>query len=271
MKKILIALLAVLLSTAVLAAGCGKKSESAGAKAILEKTQAASEKIKSLKANGEAVMSTPQSEVKETRMAFDMESNIISRSDVELRMTSTDESGARSDVYVVDGWAYTYSAGTGWIKQKVENAEELGAGALMTPGQVSEISKFAEKLEQLPDEGDNYVISFEVGTRFFEQALEGAEGSGMDEETMEAAKALMKGIEMSMVLKVDKNTYFPSETTVKMSTAALPMLGEADVSLKMTFLDYNQPVTVALPAEAQSARELPGGMPGGLPIPGLGF
>ncbi len=273
MKRIIIAFVAVLLVAAAVAAGCGKKSEApSGAKAILDKSQSVADQIKSLKANGDAVVNTPQSEVKETKMTFEMEGNIISKTEVNARISATDQSGKKTDAYIVDGWAYSYSATTGWVKQKVEDAQEF---ALMTPNQINELSKYAEDAKQLPDEGNNYVISFNVGSKFFEQTLEGAEksdSSPADPQTLEMAKALFKSLNMSMVMKIDKTTYYPSETTVKMSADSVPILGKTDVALKMLFTGYNQPVDVTLPPEAQAARELPAGTSGGLPtIPGLGL
>lgn len=276
MKKFTIALLALFFVTSVVLVGCGKKKESTGAEAILKKSQAVADDIKSLRASGDAVINTPESEVQETKMTFEMEGNIISETEVNAKITAIDEDGKRTDAYIVDGWAYSYSPTTGWVKQKVEDAQDFGAGALMTPNQISELSKYAEELKQLPDEGNNYVLSFKVGTRFFEQAFQGAEeaagGSApTDQETLEMAKALLKGLNMTMTMKIDKTTHFPSETRVSMSAETVPILGKMDVSLTMRFTDYNKPVDVTLPAEAQAARELPPGA-GGLPsLPGLGL
>lgn len=275
MKKITVALVAATMIVAALVAGCGKKPESGGAKAILDKSQAAAREVKSLKATGDALIKTPESEVKETRMSFEMESNVISDTDVEARITATDEDGSRTDAYIVDGWAYSSSPETGWVKQKIDGAQELGTGALLTPNQVSEFSKYAENAKQLADEGGNFVISFDLGTSFFDQAFEAAgksDGSAPDQEMLEMAKALLETFSMKMVLKIDKKTYYPGEATMKIAADAVPMLGNADITLKMAFTGYNKPVEIVLPAEARAAVEMPEGTSGGLPgIPGLGL
>jgi outer membrane murein-binding lipoprotein Lpp len=281
MKKLVLVVVAVVLVAAVVVAGCGKKSDApTSAQGILDKSQQASQDVKSLKANGSADVLTPDSEVKESKTTFQMEGNIISETDVEAKIVATDQSGEKTEAYVMDGYAYSYSPTTGWVKQKVDSAAELGGG-MMTPGQLTNLSKYAENLEKLPDEGNNYVISFDVGSKFFEEALEGADftssSSPSSEEEqnaqamVELAKQMLAGLKMNIVMKIDKTTYLPSETAVKMSLKDAPMLGDMTVDMTMNFSDYDQPVTVSLPPEAQNAQEMPS-TAGGIPsIPGLGI
>jgi hypothetical protein len=166
------------------------------------------------------------------------------------------------------------------VKQKVDSAQELGGG-ILTPGQITGLGKYAENLKELPEEGNNYVLSFDVGSEFFEKTLAGAEQPGSQpasedqqsaQDMVKLAREMLKGLEMSVVMKIDKSTYYPSETTIKMSLKEIPIIGDMSVDMKMAFSNYNEPVTVALPAEAQNAKEIQGGLPGGLPsIPGLGL
>ena len=282
MKKLVLAIIAALLVAAVVVAGCGKKEASApkGAQAILDKSQKASQEVKSLKSSGSADILTPQSEVKESKMTFVMEGNIVSESEVEARITASEDSGKKTDVYIVGGYAYSFDATTGWVKQKVDSAQGLGSG-MLTPGQLTGLGKYAENLKELPEEGNNYVLSFDVGPKFFEKSLadvgqSGSQPAGGDQQSaqdmVKLAREMLKGLKMSVVMKIDKTTYLPSETTIKMSLKEIPIIGNMSVDMKMAFTDYNVPVSVALPAEAQNAKEVPAGLPGGLPgIPGLGL
>ncbi len=282
MKKLVLAIMVMLLIAAVVAAGCGKKEASApkGAQAVLDKSQKASQEVKSLKASGSAAILTPQSEVKESKMTFEMEGNIISESEVEAKITASEDKGKKTEAYIVGGYAYSFDTTTGWVKQKVDSAQELGTG-MLTPGQLTSLGKYAENLKELPEEGNNYVLSFDVGSKFFEKSLTGAEQPGSQpagedqqstQDMLKLAREMLKGLKMSVVMKIDKTTYYPNETTIKMSLKEMPIIGDMSVDMKMAFTDYNKPVSVTLPAEAQNAKELPAGMPGGLPgIPGLGL
>ncbi len=281
MKKLVLAVVAAMLIAVVVLAGCGNKSAApTSAQGILDRSQEASQDVESLKASGSADVLTPDSEVKESRMTFDMEGNIISETEVEAKIVATDDKGEKTEAYVMDGYAYSYSATTGWVKQKVDSAAELGSG-MMTPGQLADMSKYAENLEKLPDEGNNYVISFDVGSKFIEEALEGATATSSAPESEEAqnaqdmielAKQMLAGLEMNIVMKIDKTTYLPSATSVKMSLKDAPLLGDMSVDMAMTFSGYNEPVTVSLPPEAQNAQEIPSAAAGGIPsIPGLGI
>ena len=281
MKKLMLAVVAALVVALLVVAGCGKKSNApTSAQGILEKSQQASKEIKSLKASGSADVLTPDSEVKESKVAFDMEGNIISETEVQAKIVATDEKGEKTEAYIMDGYAYSYNPDTGWVKQKVDSSQQLTSG-FMTPSQLTDLSKYAENLKKLPDEGNNFVISYDVSSKFFEKTLEGtATGSSAPateeekaaQDMVELAKQMLAGLKMTVVMKIDKTTYYPSETKVTMTLKDAPLLGDMSVDMKIAFTDYNQPVTVSLPPEAQNAQEVPSGTAGGIPsIPGLGI
>ena len=279
----MMALTATLLVSALLVAGCGcgKSSKPAtGAQAILDQSQKATADVKSVKAAGTANVITPDSEVKEARTTFEMQGNFISETEVQARIVATDEKGQTTEAYIMDGYAYSYSTLTGWEKQKVDEAQGLSSG-MISPGQVTELSKYAENLEELPEEDGSYVISFDVGSKFFEETLTGAQDQAAEPTTeeqqaaqdmMELAKQMLDGLEMTVVMKIDKETYFPTSIVLEMSLKDAPMLGDMSVEMEVSFSEYNTPVAVVLPEEAKSAPERPSGLPGGLPgIPGLGL
>jgi len=284
MKKLSLVVLVALFVAVLVVAGCGKKEPKAptGAKQILDKSQQVTKDIKSVKGSGSADVLMPQSEEKETKVTFNMESNVISKDDVEVYMVATEQAGEETQVYLVGGYMYSYSPKTGWEKQKVQGAEDLTSAGLLSPSTVSDLSKYAQNVKQLPDEGNNYVISFDVSSQFFEKALSSAQGQQSSAPTSEEQKALqqmtdlmkdmLKGLNMNMVLKIDKTTYYPADAVVTLGIKGAPVIGDMTANLKTAFTDYNKPVTITLPPEARNAPEKASGLPSGIPsLPGLGL
>ena len=279
MKKLGLAVIVALLIAAVVVAGCGKKESKAptGAQAVLSKSQQASKNIKSFKAGGTADLQTPQSEVKANKITYDSQTKVITTSDVETALKATDDKGKTTQVYIVGGYMYSFDTAQGWTKQKVENAEQLTGSNLFSPNQISEMGKYAKNLKQLPDEGNNYVISFDVGTKFFENALAGAGQSSSpsnaqaSKDAMDLIKGMLGGLSMNVVMKVDKTTYYPSSAKINVGLKGAPMIGDLTALTDMAFTGYNEPVTITLPPEAQSAKEVAPSATGLPNIPGLGL
>lgn len=283
MKKLLLGAVVALMVASLVIAGCGKKDSGSpnSASGILTRSEKASQGAKSFKVSGSANVQTPGSEVKETKTTFTGEFNVISSSDVEGHLVAHDEKGQESQAYIQGDYVYTYSASSGWEKQKIQSVKDLSVG-MITPGNLTALTKYAQNVKKLPDEGNNYVISYDVGSKFFENAL-----SEVDQQASSAPssaeqsvaqgmgdlfKSVAAGIKMSVVMKVDKTSYYPTEVTVTASAKGIPVLGDISLDSKVAFSDYNQPVTVTLPAEAASAKEKSGGLPSGIPsLPGFGL
>jgi Family of unknown function (DUF6612) len=284
MRKLSFALLVALLAAALIlsAVGCGKsKDKSANsAKAILLKSQKALLEATSVKVNGSVTLKTPEAEEKVEKETFTGEFNIISTTDVEGHMVAQDQQGKQSEAYIKEGYAYSYSPNSGWEKQKVQGVKDLTTGVI-DPGNLATMIKYAENLKKLPDEGDNYVVSFDVGNKFYEEILKavGEESSApttAEQSTAQEVSDLLKGVigdvNVSMVMKINKTTSYPSEATVKATAKDIPMMGDVSLGSKMVFSDYNVPVTITVPPEALNAREVESGLPSGIPgLPGLGF
>jgi hypothetical protein len=281
MRKVLLVLVALLLVAVLVVVGCGKKDETESAQEIVNKSQEASESIKSLKATGRIDFKTPEAEEKEEKLDYEAEVNIVSEDDVQARIVATDDKGEKNEAYLYEGYMYSYSPVAGWTKQKVENLEQLQSTGITSPSDLTELSKYAENLKKLPDEGNNYVISFNVGTKFFDEALGAAEGATSSEdatgsqevdEMMQMVKEMVKGLKVKVVMKIDKKSFYTSEADIDASMKGVPIFGDISIAVDSAFSDYNAPVEIALPAEAQNAKEVTGGLPSGLPgLPGLGF
>jgi len=281
MRKVMLVVVASLLVAVLVVVGCGKKDESLSAEDIVNKSQKASESIESLKASGTVDFKTPEAEEKESKLDYEAEVNVVSEDDVQARIVATDEKSEKSEAYLYDGYMYSNSPTAGWTKQKVENLEQLQSTGITSPSDLIELSKYAENLKKLPDEGNNHVISFDVGGKFFDEALKNAEGAtssgdttGGEEvdEMMELVKEMVKGLKVAVVMKIDKESFYTTEADIDASLKGVPLFGDVSIAVVSSFSDYNAPVVIALPAEAEGAKEVTGDLPTGLPgLPGLGL
>ena len=87
-------------------------------------------------------------------------------------------------------------------------------------------------------------------------------------------KDMFKGLKMGVVYKIDRNTMLADSASVTMSMKNAPIIGDMSIDMTVTFTDYNVPVTITLPPEAQNAPEVQpnaSGVPSIPSIPGLGL
>jgi hypothetical protein len=284
MKKFFICTLAGLLVIAVIAAGCGGKSKTAKpsskAQDVLARNQKKMQDVKSLKMTGKATVLTPQSETKEESVTYQGEMAMVGNNEVEMHMVVTESSGEKSEVYVVGGYVYNFDPARGWTKQKV--AAGSAEANLMTPTGISGLSKYAENMKLGASSGAKYVLTFGVGSRLFEQIFEQATDSSSstapsskaEQQLMESMKDMFKGLKMDVVYKIDKNTMLADSASVTMSMKGAPIIGDMSLDMTVTFTDYNVPVSITLPPEAQNAPEVEpsaSGVPSIPSIPGLGL
>jgi len=287
MKKVVIVSLAVLMIGAIIAAGCGSKatkSASSPAQQVLEKSQAKMQDVQTVKITGKANVLTPQSEVKKESYDFDASMKIISKDDVEMQMVAKDSAGKMTAVYMLGGYVYTNDPTTGWTKQKATSSSGNATSSLLSPSGITELSKYATNMKLEPVQGGTYTVSFDVGPKYFQQLIDQAtagtdtspsSGSAEDQKAAEqlaqTMKDMMAGIQMGVVYKIDKNSMLAQSSTINMSMKGAPIVGDMTADMTANFSDYNAPVTVTLPPEAQNAREVQPG-PSGIPsIPGLGL
>lgn len=287
MKKMYMVFLAALLVAALFLAGCGSGGSSGGkqspdkAEDLLKSSQAKMEDVKAVKLKGTANVNTPGAETKTEKVDFEVAVNSPSKEDISMHMVSKESTGKTTEMYVVNGWAYSNDPTTGWSKTKYQGSGGLSSGVI-TPGSISDMTKYAKQLKLGPEEAGKYVISFNIGSDFIDQLFDQAMGQStapteQDEATkqlVQTMKDMLKGIEMGMVYKIDKKTLLGDQVEVKMSMKSAPALGDVSVDMTANLYDYNVPVAITLPPEAQNAPEKqvgPGGIPNIPSIPGLGM
>lgn len=284
MKKVVLVSLALLLTAAIVVAGCGNKSTSkkpgSQAQDVLAESQKKMEEIKSVKIAGKATVLTPQSETKEETVTYEGEMKVLSKDEVEMHMVATDSAGKKSEVYLVGGYLYSYDPAKGWVKEKVSPTSTQST--LMTPTGVADLTKYAENMKMGTATDNQYVITFDIGSKLFEQMFDQASGSTpstapesqAEQQLMQSMKDLLKGLEMGVVYKINKDTKLADSATITMAMKGTPVIGDMSVDMAMTFKEYNVPVTITLPPEAQNAPEVapnPSGIPNMPSIPGLGL
>ncbi len=284
MKKFFICTLAGLLVIAVLASGCGGKQKtskpSGKAQDILARNQKKMQGVKSLKMTGKATVLTPQSETKEESVTYQGEMAMVGNDEVEMHLVTTESSGENSEVYVVGGYVYNFDPARGWTKQKVTAGS--AEANLLTPAGISGLSKYAENMKLGASSGGKHVLTFDVGSKLFEQIFEQAAGSDSstapsskaEKQLVESMKDMFKGLKMGVVYKIDRNTMLADSASVTMSMKNAPIIGDMSIDMTVTFTDYNVPVTITLPPEAQNAPEVQpnaSGVPSIPSIPGLGL
>lgn len=266
MKKVLVALLLALVVAALLLAGCGKPESDKSAedaKDILAKSQTKMENVSSMKMTGSS--NVEMTEAEQGEMAYDFEAVTQKTPDgqTELHMIARGE-GEELQTYVVGDYMYTYDPNSGWVKRNITGEDDLSTAA-PTPDQLAEMSRDAENLRLLPDEDGRYVVAFDVSPEFFDKYSEGlTDSSGILED-------LFKDIKINIIYRIDKSTMYADNVDVQVSVKAVPLFGDITASTNITFSEFDQPVTIVLPPEAQNAPEevlLPGDIPS---IPGMGF
>ncbi len=266
MKKVLVALLLVLMVAALILAGCGKSESDKSAeeaKDILTKSQAKMENVSTLKMAGSSSVEMTEAEQGEMEYDFEAVTQKTPDGQTEFQMITRSE-GEELQTYVVGGYVYTYDPNSGWVKRNITGEDNLSTAA-PTPDQLAEMSREAENLRLLPEEDGKYVVAFDVSPEFVDQYSEGlTDSSGL-------LKDLFKDIKINIVYRIDKSTMYADNVDVEVSMKGVPLFGDITAFTSITFSEFDQPVTIVLPPEAQNAREeelLPGDLPS---IPGMGF
>lgn len=288
MKKVVVVLIVALAIGAVVAAGCGSsksgRTPTAGGKAqdILKANQAKMADVKSFKIDGTYTVTTPSAEVKTETATITGEVQMVGPNDVRAHVVATPSGGGKpSEIYVADGFQYQYDPNKGWSKSKVGSTSDLSSSGILTPSSIADLTKYAENMKLGPVKNGKYVLTFDIGAKFFDQvfkqAAQGAEGSTPTgtsaqsaQQLAEAMKELLSGLTMSMTYKIDKTSDLADSASIKVSLKG-SALGDATADINLNFSDYNAPVTITVPPEALNAPEqqTTGGIPSLPNLPGL--
>ncbi|MBN2169228.1 MAG: hypothetical protein JW738_08285 [Actinobacteria bacterium] len=269
MKKLLVALISLMLvlgSIAICATGCGGKS-SAEAADILDKSNAAMQKITSftMKTTGKYEMDMTEGMDQDIKM--EMKADMSDPQNLKAQIV-TSMMGMDTEMYLLGNYSYMEMPGMGWVKTPMA---DMGEYSQMTPEDISNMSKGAEDVKLVSEDGNSYEVSFTVGSKYFESAFEGdALGDELGEELSGMFEDMIKNMSMSAVFKIDKKTMYTTEAKVKMDMKDVPMIGNMTADMVMKYSDYNKPVTIELPPEAAAAPEIDPSELGTTPsLPGL--
>lgn len=279
MKRVRVAAGSLMIVTlvALVLCGCGKKGEpklSLAEKTIKDSTQKMVD-INSLKTTAAGKVLRPKSEIKEESFTYEV---ITARNGgvTDVQMSGKSD-GREMKAYLQGGWLYEYDSNRGWTKQRVDDASGANIAQFISPETVMKMTEYAKDTKFLPEENGNYVVSFDVTSRFFEKMISDLESrvppssSGQAKTTIELLKSYLKEMKFSMVLKIEKSSMLWKEARVKASIDIGGVFGNVSTETTALFSDYNQPFTVTVPPDAQNANEV---QPAGIelpPIPGISF
>lgn len=215
----------------------------------------------------------------DTTGVFDSE-NMEMMMDASMVMETSDEEEIEMAVkmYIIDGMVYSFTdmplmgiEGT-WMKQalpagtwemmtqQVNQVESMFGILGAMKFEISGIEKVSGKdcyvLEVNPDPEDMWEL-------FAGQAASAGEIGSFLGDAEEYLDEILK--DMSVKYWIDKNTYFLSKAEMNMTMKITPEImdypeeeGEVDMTMTMSMntYDYNQPVSIVLPAEAAEAVEM---------------
>jgi len=162
------------------------------------------------------------------------------------------------EFYIVGNYAYTHVDGQ-WFKTELPEGSWKQKNPL--EGQVSLLE--ASNVKRLPDETvdgvDCYALEIQPNLEKLWEVM--SSQPGMEEAPSIPIEQLKQAVEEFTVKEwIDKQSHLPRKVVVSMSMKFdLGMLGSMNISmdLSMKFFDYNEPVTIELPPEANEAVEIP--------------
>ncbi|MBN1289238.1 MAG: hypothetical protein JXA49_06345 [Actinobacteria bacterium] len=269
MRKLLASLISLMLilgSFGVWTAGCGGTS-SAETADILDKSSAAMQDVTSftMKTTGEYEMDMMDGAEQDIKM--EMIADMSDPQDPKAQIV-TSVMGMDTELYLLGNYTYMEMPGMGWVKTPMA---DIGEYAQMTPDEIGKMSKGAEDLKMVSENGKSYEVSFTIGSEYFESAFESdALGDELGEEFMGMFEDMIKNMSMSAVFTIDKKSMYITEAKVKMEMKDVPMIGNMTADMDMKYSDYNKPVTIELPPEAAAAPEVDPSELGTTPsLPGL--
>lgn len=280
MRKLVPAVLAALLIAALLVAGCGSSGTKSGgstvgkmdAAKILAESNKKMQSISSVdvKGNYKIDVSGSTSGANENmNVTFEMQMDLKDPNNPQGHMVMTGL-GQDSDVYLVGGFAYMNTA-QGWVKTPIAQS---GGIEQASPAELAKFAKNAENMKVVSDSGSNYVIGFDISSKYLQDAMKnsGASTQSLGSEGQQLFDSIAKSMKMAAVFTIDKNTMYVGDAKITMAVKDAPMIGNMNLNMGMAFSNYNQPVTVALPAEAAGAKEVSASEAGSIPgLPGLGL
>jgi hypothetical protein len=180
---------------------------------------------------------------------------VLDKTDRALHMTTTSPDIVDYTVqrYIVDDWLYKIDSdySTSWIKTQLNDNIWEEQNAVERTMELLDDFLEAKYVGMENISGFNcYKIEIDPNWDAIFSAihLEEPEGSSTEELI-----DMFKHIECNVWIA--ENSYYPMQIFYSM-TIDMPFLGEMTMDVTMTFSEFNQPVTITLPAAAQNAEEV---------------
>jgi hypothetical protein len=255
MRKVLPIVIAALLAATFVAAGCGKTAPKVGnAQKILEDSNKAMQSVKSYKAVGDISMYSNAPEAGKMNFEFEMQIQQTGPNDFAGRMT-INSMGQDMEMYMVNGYAYMNDPEKGWVKQPLSDFTDFSK--LASPADISDLGDAAQDPRILTEDSQFYKIAFDLGADYIKDLMGLEKGTeNLSAEEKKIAQDMLKGMEMSAVFKIEKSTMYVVAMVMNFNIPNMPTVGAVKMEEKINLSEFNKPVEIALPPEAQNAKEV---------------
>jgi len=194
---------------------------------------------------------------------------------MDMAMTGEDEMGIEMEIYLIDDMVYMMTEvpemGPMWMKQEISEGdwEEMSEGVKLTEPQLellesAEVTVLAsETIEGI----DCYVLQLTPDMdQLWQTVMEQAQATG-EEILPEIEEAFLGEVFRDYSVKqwIAKDTYLLTKAEIAMTMELTPEAmgypeeeGEIamDISISLLVYDYNQPISIVLPPEAEEALDL---------------
>lgn len=256
MRKYSGVLIAVLMIAALAVTGCGGGDSGDGklsAQEILDLSSEAMKDITSIKAVGEYRVKADIAEEEEMDISLEMEID-ITNPDKPVGKMIMSGMGEELEMFFSDGYVYLNAPDEGWIKAHAAESQTFQAA---TPGEIVRFSDGAENLKIASEDSGSYEISFDISDKYFmEQADMDEDLSELGPEMEKMIQDMLKGINMSAMFRIAKDTYHVENADILIEMKDMPMMGSMSLEMTLGFSNFNVPIAVVLPPEAAGAVEV---------------
>ena len=257
---------------------------------ILRKSQEKLETLKSVMADVDMIQTTRTEEYIETsEISFNAEISIDGKTTPDFKLSGTINEDP-IEGYGIGGIQYFNITDHGWIKVDSASSSFQIPGVesgFSTPEDFAEMWKYADDPEMESSKGESYIITFQVlgkdllegkyGKLLVDQLeentdalqeyvsseLQGEYGQIVERELEYSLgpsymTALLDSIKTSKTffrVEIDKKSYYVVGTRVRTKTTLLEK-DEFETSISSRFYDFNKPVSIQLPPEAENSEQM---------------
>ncbi|MBN1289237.1 MAG: hypothetical protein JXA49_06340 [Actinobacteria bacterium] len=249
-------LLSVLLVSGAVVPGCGKNDkEPEELQGIIEKSNRKMQVVKTFNLDFKSVLDAPVISKEKEKLDMVVSADIGDRNNPKYHIRFSGM-GTESEAYSIDDYAYAFVPEKGWLKSLTTEVRDLMNVFQLSPSELDKLTGNAKNLELKDETDESYVISFEVGPKFFEQAILNQDiVDELGPEVKYMIEEMSKRTSIDAVITIDKETMLVDEVDLEMYVEDVELLGDINLAIKAVFSNYNKPVDIALPEAAANARE----------------